>query len=552
MTTTTPTPPAARRQPQAAAAEHGTRAGVWWRAYRHHLRLARNSAIAWIAGLTGISAGVVLTVEDRIGTEAERQALAAMEGIPAFEALSGRFVQVATAEGFVLSRWGMFGILAAVWAMLAAIKLLRGAEESGHAELLRAGTLTPRGLLASALAALATWFAIFAVAIGASHSAIGMDVATAWALGGAAALLAATFAAAGALTSQLAATRRRAVGLAGAFLGVTLAVRVLAAATFTPEWVWWATPFGWMGFLHEVDESRTLVFTGFAVLLLAIVAAAFALAQRDLHAGLVGSREERVARARPVRRQAGLALRLTTEITRMWAFIIAVVVASLGLLARDFIEAVQELATMVELVDELFGMVLDTPEGMLGTIFFFVAVLLAVAAAGQTAAIREEEASWRIEHLLVRPVSRARWLVTRVLVSAAGLLALAVGGGIVGWAATGLSGTPVALGDAVLAGVNVLPVALLALGVGVAVFGLVPRLTAPLTYGVVVVAFLLDFVGPFLDLPQWVLDLSPFQHLASAPAVDMNVGAAWVMLAVGLLAGIVGVLAFTRRDLREA
>ena len=552
MTTTTPTPPAARREPPAAAPEPRTPAGVWWRTYRHHLRLARNSAIAWIAGLTAISAGVVVTVDDRIGTEAERQALAAMEGIPAFEALSGRFVQVATAEGFVLSRWGMFGILVAVWAMLAAVKLLRGAEETGHVELLRAGTLTPRGLLAAALVALATWFAIFAVAIGASHSAVGMDPATAWALGGAAAMLGATFAAAGAVASQLAATRRRAVGLAGAFLGVTLAVRVLAAATFTPDWVWWATPFGWMGFLHEVDEARTLVFAGFAVLLLVIVAAAFALARRDLHAGLVGSREDRVTRTRPVRRQTGLALRLTAETTRTWAFIIAAVVAALGLLARDFIEAVQELATMVELVGELFGMVLDTPEGMLGTIFFFVAALLAVAAAGQAAAMREEEASWRIEHLLVRPVSRARWLGTRVLVSAAALLALAVGGGVVGWAATGLSGAPVALGDAVLAGVNVLPVPLLALGVGVAVLGLAPRLTAPLTYGLVIVAFLIDFVGPFLDLPQWALDLSPFQHLAAVPAVDMNVGAAAVMLGAGLLAGIVGVLAFTRRDLREA
>jgi putative exporter of polyketide antibiotics len=74
-----------------------------------------------------------------------------------------------------------------------------------------------------------------------------------------------------------------------------------------------------------------------------------------------------------------------------------------------------ELATMVEVVSELFGMVLDTPEGMLAATFFFVTVLLAAAAAGQAAALREEEATWRIEHLLARPLGRVRWLATRTL-----------------------------------------------------------------------------------------------------------------------------------------
>jgi ABC-2 type transport system permease protein len=552
MTMTTASTPATGLAARPAAVQPRSPAGVWWRTYRHHLRVLRNSSIAWVVGLTGISAGVVATFEHRIGTEAERQALAAMEGIPAFEALTGRFVQIGTAEGFVLGRWGMFGIFVAVWAMLAAVRLLRGAEEAGHIEPLRAGAVTPHGLVSSALAALFTVYALFAVTIGITHTAVGLDAATAWALGGAVALLAATFAAAGAVASQLAATRRRAAGLAGAFLGVTLGVRVLAAATATPDWVWWATPFGWMGFLHEVDGARAGVFTGFAVLLVVLLAAAFALARRDLHAGLVGGAEETVARARPVRSQAGLALRLTAGAAITWSVIIGVFVAALGLLARDFVEAMDELATMVEVVRELFGLVLDTPEGMLGATFFFVAVLLTTAAAGQAAAMREEEATWRIEHLLARPVGRTRWLVTRVLVSAGALLAIAVAAGLVGWAATGISGAPIAIGDAVLAGLNVVPVAWLALGVGVAVLGLAPRLTAPLTYGLVVVAFLLDFVGPFLDLPQRVLDLSPFRHVTAVPAVEMNLSAALVMLAVGMTAGIVGVLAFGRRDLEEA
>ncbi len=552
MSTATPSPPVARPPAQPPSVEPRSTVGVWWRAYRHHLRLVRNASIAWVAGLTAISAGVAVTVEDRIGTEAEREALAAMEGIPAFQALQGRLVEIATVEGFTLARWGMFSILAAIWAMLAGVKLLRGDEESGHVEPLRAGVLTSRGLLTSALAALFTVYAIFAVAIGTTHSAVGMDPATSWALGGAAALLAASFATAGAVASQLAATRRRAAGLVGGFLGVALAVRILAAATATPEWVWWATPFGWMGYLHEIDDARIGVFVAFVALLVVLVGAAVASARRDLHAGLLVRAEPAVARARPVGSQAGLALRLTAGSARTWVVIIGALVAALGLLARDFVEAVAEMQTMVELVRELFGLVLDTPEGMVGATFFFVAVLLAVAAVGQAAAIREEEATWRIEHVLVRPVGRTRWLVTRVVVSAAALVAIAVVGGVVAWAATTISGAPVTVGDGVLAGINVVPAAWLALGVGVAILGLVPRLTAPLTYGLVVVAFLLDFVGPFLDLPEWLLDLSPFRHIAAVPGVEMNVGAALIMLAVGVVGATVGVLAFRWRDLKEA
>lgn len=549
MTTTSPTTP--RPQARTTVARRSPVA-VWWRAYRHHLRLARNAALAWIAGLTALSAGVAVTVEDRVGSEAERQLLESMHDVPAFEALQGRMVEIGTMEGFTLARWGMFGILLAVWAMLAAVSLLRRAEERGHVEPLRAGVLTPRGLLAAATAALWTWLAVLALAIGASHSALGFDPPTAWALGGAAALLGASFAAAGALASQLAATRGSAVALAGTLLGAALAVRVAAPATTTPDWLWWATPFGWMGFLHPSDASQATVLLALAALAAVLALAALALGRRDLHAGLVGGEEASAPRARRVGGQAGLALRVTAAAAGTWAIIIGVVTAAFGLLTHDFIDAMAGMATMVELGREMFGMALDAPEGMVGATFFFVAVLLAAAAAGQAAAIREEEASWRIEHLLARPVGRTRWLVTRLLVSAAALLAIALAGGVVAWAATRLGGASVALGDALLGAVNVVPVAWLTLGVGVAILGLAPRATAAATYGLVVAAFLLDFVGPFLELPERVLDASPLRHVAAAPGADVDVTAALVMLAVGIVAAMVGVLAFARRDLKEA
>ncbi len=541
----------------AAAAAVTTRSatGVWWRTYRHHLRLLRNTAIAWTVALAGVGAGVVATFEGRLPTEAARAAADALEGVPAFEALLGRFVRPGSLEGFVLSRWtGMFAIAVAVWGMLAATKLLRGAEEAGHTEPLRAGALSPRGLLGSAVAAMLTWFAIFAGAVGATHGAAGMDAATSWALGGAMGLLAATFAAVGTLSSQVAATRRRATRLAGTALGAALAVRVLAAATTTPDWVWWATPFGWIGFLHEIDEARTMVFAAFAVLVVLLFAAAFGIAHRDLHAGITGGTEPAATRARPVGGQAGLTARITGTAVAGWAVVLAAAAFVFTVLVDDFVAIWADMDVEAAAIYEQMGYVaLDTHQGFIAIILgFFFVVGVALFSAAQTAAIREEEASWRIEHLLARPVGRVRWLVTRTLAAALGVVVLGVAVGVVVWVATALGGTALAIGDALMAGVNLIPAALLFLGLGILVLGLTPRLTAPLTYGLVIAAYLLDFVGPLLELPDGLLDVSPFRHLSAVPAADLDITAALIMLGIGTLAALAGIAAFRHRDLEEA
>ena len=526
---------------------------AWWHLYRHDLRLVRNASIAWIATLTLISAGVVATFEHRFPSEAELAAVAELENLPIFEALAGRYVEAHTPEGLALSRWGMFGILVAVWAMLAAVKLLRGQEEEGTVEPLRAGVVSPRGLAAAALAALFSVYLIFALAIGVTHVAVGMDAATAWALGGAVALLAATFAAAGALASQLAGSRRRAVGVVAGFLGFSIGVRVLAAASAAPDWLWWATPFGWMGFLHEVDQARPAVFGAFVPLVAVLAIAAVALAHRDLHQGLWGREASSPRRAPPVRSHTGLALRLTAGSTITWAPLLGGVALLFGLLARDFADAAAELPGMVAVFAQLGWVGMDTPEGVVGVAFYlFIALLLVVFAAGQAAAIREEEATWRLEHLLVRQVGRVRWLLTRSVLAVAAVLLLAAVAGVAAWFGTAITGAPIAFVDGLLSGVNVIPIALLFFGIGIATMGLAPRITAPVTYALAVAAFLLDFVGGMLDLPEAILDVSPFRHITAVPAADLAVGPAAVMIAFGLLAGAIGIVAFRRRDLQEA
>ena len=101
----------------------------------------------------------------------------------------------------------------------------------------------------------------------------------------------------------------------------------------------------------------------------------------------------------------------------------------------------------------------------LGVAFVIAAAMLAFAAAGQIAAARGEEAAGYLDHLLVRPVARWRWLAGRVVVAAALVLVAGLVAGVAAWAGAATQGAGVGIGQLVEAGFNVAPPALFVLGI---------------------------------------------------------------------------------------
>jgi ABC-2 type transport system permease protein len=110
----------------------------------------------------------------------------------------------------------------------------------------------------------------------------------------------------------------------------------------------------------------------------------------------------------------------------------------------------------------------------------------------------------------------------------------------------------VQFGDLVEAGLNVAPPGLFVLGVGVLVFGVWPRAAIGVTYGLVVWSFLVETLAGIFDSNHWLKDTSPFLHITPAPAADPNWTAGAVLVALGLVAAVIGIARFTRRDLAGA
>jgi ABC-2 type transport system permease protein len=448
----------------------------------------------------------------------------------------------------------MLAVVAAVWTLFATTRVLRGEEESGRWDVLLAGPIRPAGATVAALAGLAGSLLLML-----GVTVVGLLVGSGGDLGArSCVLLALTLLSlpammlgTAALTSQIAPTRRRAVTLAAALLAAAYLVRVVADSADGRAWLLWTTPLGWLEVAHPLTEPRLMAILLPYALGAALAAVAVGLAgARDAGAGLMAGSGGRRARTAGLSSALGLAGRLAEGTALAWCLGMAVFGALIGLVARTAAQAMADARGS----DVLGGLGIEESgaRAYVGVSFIIVALALAVAAAGQVAATREEEASSRADTLLVGPVGRARWLGGRLVVSA-GVLVLAAASAALGVLVAGRAGgLDLSARDLAGAGANALPAALFVLGVGTLLHGLIPRPATTLTYGLVAASFLLEIVGSTAGLPAWLLNLSVMHHVAPAPAVDPAWGSALVLLLLGLLAALGGSLALARRDIETA
>lgn len=167
-----------------------------------------------------------------------------------------------------------------------------------------------------------------------------------------------------------------------------------------------------------------------------------------------------------------------------------------------------ELAKTPELLASLRTMLpsydITTASGVLQATFVgFASIFAGLAAAVLVAGWASDETSGRLEMLLTSPLARARWALASgvgvylAIALMTAVLALAIGIGVA--VAGGEVTTPV-IGSLAL-GLYALALA----GVGLAVGGLASAsLAGPVVAVLAVATFLVDFLAPALDLPEWL------------------------------------------------
>ena len=519
-------------------------------------RKAMRSGVLWgyLFGVVVASSAVSYT--QIYTTPADREHLAAAFGSNnAASALFGPAPQLQTVAGFTVFKSFMtLMILGAVWGLLTSTRLLRGEEEAGRWELLLTGQTTRRRATGHALvglvAGVATIWVITAIVTVLAGRDAKVDIAVGPALFFALALVATPvmFVAVGALTSQLAATRRQAATYAAWVLGASYALRLVADSGVGMHALVWASPLGWVEELQPLTSPQPLALVPIVAFAAVVATAALHLTgKRDIGSSVFPDDGHAPSRLGLLHGQVGLSIRLIRPTVVAWWCAIAATGLLMGLVAKAAGGTIA--GSSVQTVFSRLGASGTGAEAYLGVTFLIQAVLVAFVAAGQATAARSEERDGHLDHLLVRSVSRPSWFGGRLGAAAAVLVAGGVIAGVMTWIGTVTQDAGVGLGTLVDAGVNVVPPSICVLGIGALAFGLWPRATSFVVYAVLGWSLLIEVVGGVVASSHWLVDTSVFHQMAAAPATAPNWTTSGAMVGLGAGSALVGALAFRRRDI---
>jgi ABC-2 type transport system permease protein len=457
-------------------------------------------------------------------------------------------------------QWNIASImvtLGAIWALLTSTKHLRGEEDAGRWEILLTGQTTARGaavnVLAGLFASTLLLFAIdgvFFVATG-SVKTVHIDPGPAVLLALDVALGCGMFAAIGALMSQLLPSRGRAAGLTAGVLGVSFALRSMGDIT-SASWLLNVTPLGWLEQFSPLTHTSSFwILPPLALILACGSLSVFLAGRRDLGSGVITVSDSSRPHTRLLNSPLAAAVRLTRTSTVVWLAAFTVVG---GLYASFTNAAVSSLAGSAS-AQQIFQHLVHTSTAVfagayLGLAFFILLTLICVYAANAVGAIRDEEASGRVDNFLVQPVSRLRWLAGRgalvvLVIVVSGLL-----GAIGSWVGLGSQGNGISFTTLLQAGVNATPPALFIFAVGIFALGFWPRRTIIAAYAVLGWSFLVVMLSSGISIPTWIQDTSLLHHIVFAPAAPPDWGANAVIIGIAVVLCAAGAVRFNRRDLQ--
>lgn len=462
----------------------------------------------------------------------------------------GKAFDLLTVGGYTAWRsGGTLAIFAAVFGLMAAVRLIRTSEESGQSELLLSGLVSRRAAGLAVACAIGTATALLWLATLAGLLAAGLPPGGSAYLALSVVSVIPVFAGLGALVSQLASSRRLALELGGGAVVVFFLFRVIADTASGASWLDWVTPLGWAEQLRAFTGPQPLVLllpaasTG----LLAALSARLQ-AGRDLGTGLLRERTRPRTSLALLSSPARHALRQERSSLIAWLAGVGLFALIVGVISRSVSSAGISEQLSRELEKLGAGSVLQ-PVGYISFAFIFFVFVVSLFVVSQVASARHEEADGRLETLLAHPVGRERWLGGRLALALMAALALSLVAGTLTWLGAVSQGVSVSGWRMLEAGLNCLPPAVLFLGLAALAYALVPRAGSGTGYGLVVVAFLWQLFGSLLGAPHWLVDATPFVHLGLAPVHAVRLGPAAVMVLIGVLAGLAAMAAFRRRDL---
>ncbi|MGV9363142.1 ABC transporter permease [Amycolatopsis sp. NPDC003731] len=505
----------------------------------------------WIVLLSVVPASTVNTFTQFYPTVADRLALqAGANANPSYALLYGPPFDLTTAGGFIA--WRMCGFLALLTGLMAVFTVTRhtrAEEDTGRAELLASAVVGRYAALTAALLVAGGASVLTGVIQAVTLIGAGLPAAGSLAFGAAEALAGLVFTAVAAVAVQLAEYSRTANGIGTAVVGAAFLLRGAGDSTVDARWLSWLSPIGWVQQVRAFAGERWWVLLlplGFA---LAVGAAGYwLLPRRDVGVGILPPRPGPARAAASLRSPLALAWRLHRGPLLGWLIGTAVVGAVFGSIASGIGDLVGSSPQAQQIFERLGGSHALTQAFLaaMAGMFAMVASLYGVQAVLR---MRGEETAIRLEPVLATSVGKLRWAAGHLVFAFFGTAALLLSGAVFMGLANGLRTGDVggSLADTLSGMLVQLPAAWVVVALAVAIFGLLPGFSAA-AWAVGALALLLSLFGPIVNLPQVVLDVSPFQHPPKIPGQEFTATPLVWLAAVAVVALVAGLAGWKRRD----
>jgi len=535
---------------EAAVAPAHELAGTW---HLTRLALRRDRVILpiWIVLLSVVPASSVNTFTQFYPTVADRLALqAGANANPSYALLYGPPFDLTTAGGFIA--WRMCGFLALLTGLMVVFTVTRhtrAEEDTGRAELLASAVVGRYAALTASLLVAGGASVLTGLVQAVTLVGAGLPVAGSFALGAAEALVGLVFTAVAAVAVQLAEYSRTANGIGTAVVGAAFLLRGAGDSTVDARWLSWLSPIGWVQQVRAFAGERWWVLLLPLVFALVVGAAGYwLLPRRDVGVGILPPRPGPARAAASLRSPLALAWRLHRGPLLGWTIGTAVVGAVFGSIASGIGDLVGSSPQAQQIFERLGGSHALTQAFLaaMAGMFAMVASLYGVQAVLR---MRGEETAIRLEPVLATSVGKLRWAGSHLVFAFFGTAVLLLSGGVFMGLANGLRTGDVggSLADTLTGMAVQLPAAWVVVALAVAIFGLLPGFSAA-AWAAGALALLLSLFGPIVNLPQVVLDVSPFQHPPKLPGQEFTATPLGWLVAVALVALVAGLAGWKRRD----
>jgi ABC-2 type transport system permease protein len=518
-----------------------------WTLTRLALRLDRVRLPVWvliIATMPATTAAQYLKLYPT--TESIRQIIGVVNN-PSLVAMNGP-MNGASIGGLTTWKIGVTElILVSLMSLLTVIRHTRTEEETGRLELISAGVVGRYAPLTAALATAGAASLVGALLATLGLVSAGLPIAGSIALGLVIMVTGLMFAGVAAVTAQLTTSARSAVAIAAAALGASYLLR--AVGDTGPTWMSWLSPIGWALRVRPFGGERWWVLgLGVGLIVTLIITAYTLVSHRDLGAGLLPQRPGPAQAATGLRSPLALAWRLHRGLFIGWLVGMALSGAALGGAASGISSAIGVNKQVTDMLARMGGST-GMANAYLGAVLGITGLVVAVYTVQTTLRLRAEEIAGRVEPLLATGIGRIQWALSHLVFAVLGSAALlAVTGATAGFAYGAQIHDIQGQVPRLLAGAMAqLPATWVLAGLGAALFGLAPRLTA-LTWAGLIACLLLLEIGALLGLNHWLVDASPFAHVPKLPGATFTATPLLWLTAIAAALAAAGLAGFRRRD----